>query len=527
MRWYAKLFRRSGKQQDAIRLLSLRCTRFRQLVRNYGKILDALADAGEKQGGDYILDRQYSVSLSEVVADLTESIIFDLNILAGQRYETFYDLLDRFRSESQDIISMEIEEAEAPSPDAEQSDVTRAPTSSAGLSRLARAVADSHVLYQRVGQIASPGIAAGPVFNLETEKNTDTFPQGAVMVASDVVPDDDLIRVMRQAAAILTDYGEPARDTATLAREFRIPTIVGLQDASRRLQTGTEVTVDADECTVYMGRVPELLEYHERERLGHEEETEYRILRRLRRFMFPLTLAESAGSGAGLDDCRTLHDLVHLAHELAAEAQSELIAESGVLDDASRQVATGLGIPVRAIDVGDGLTETGMDEGGANLGEIRSLPLRVFVRGMDQMFRQSSRSPGVEPSSSAMTATVTEEHANIVVQWSGGFDIVDSMIGESKESNHIYCRFASSGAGTGSDTVRGYVSREILSRLNFAAAQTSRATAAWLSGVPRIELEECLTLIGCLAAYLLEADADGWERERSESYVDRFMAQHV
>jgi len=528
MNWYQRIFRRSSQKKDELRLLNLRCTRFRQLVRNYGKILDAVADAAEKQEGDYILDRQYTVSISEIVIDLTEAIVFDLNVLAGERYEAFYDSLDRYRSEIRGIIAMEDGEGGGVKTEAAvEPATTRAPTSTADLSRLAKAIAESQVLYQHVGQIACQGVAAGPVFNLETEDNPAAFPEGAVMVASDIVPDEELIRLMRQASAILTDFGEPARDTATLAREFRIPTIVGLKDASRRLETGTEITVDADENTIYLGRIPELLAYHETERLGHEEEAEYRILRRLRRFMFPLTLDEKAGPGAGLGDCRTLHDLVHLAHELAGEAQFELITGLRDLEKASRKLTAGLSVPFYVIDVGGGLTEPNPDLGSPDIGEISSLPLRVFVLGMEEMFRQTSRTVGPHESPPAVTATVTEEHANIMVQRSDGFDIVDAMIGESKESNHIYCRFASLARGNGDDTIRGAVSCQVLSRLNFAAARTTRATAAWLSGVPHTEMEECLTIVGRLGAYLLEADAAGWGKRSSESYVDSFMAQHV
>jgi pyruvate,water dikinase len=528
MNWYHKIFRRSRNEKDDLRTLTLRCTRFRQLVRNYGKILDAVADAAEKQGGDYILDRQYIVSLSEVVIDLTEAIVFDLNVLADERYDDFYDLLDRYRLRIQDIITMEDGERAGGSTDAAVEPATdRAATSTADLSKLAKAIAESQVLFQHVGQIACRGIAAGPVFNMETETDPDAFPQGAVMVASDIAPDEQLIRRMRLASAILTDFGEPARDTATLAREFNIPSIVGLKDASRRLETGTEVTVDADENIVYLGRVGELLEYDETERLGHEEEAEYRILRRLRRFMFPLTLDAEAGPGAGLDDCRTLHDLVHLAHELAAEAQFELVVSLGNLERVVREFTAGLDVPLYVIDVGGGLNETNPDLGGPDFGEICSLPLRVFAVGMDETFRKFSRTFGPSKSAPAVTAMTTEEHANIVVQRPGGFDIVDSMIGESKDSNHIYCRFAASASGNENETARGAVSCEVLSRLNFAAARTTRATAAWLSGIPRTEMEECLTIVGRLGAYLLEADASGWDNISSESSADSFMAQHV
>jgi hypothetical protein len=147
----------------------------------------------------------------------------------------------------------------------------------------------------------------------------------------------------------------------------------------------------------------------------------------------------------------------------------------------------------------------------------------MFVSGMTEVFRRQS----VPLPPASVMATVTEEHANIIVQQPGGFDIVDSMIGESKESNHIYCRFTSGDGGDGDRSVRAAVAREVLVRLDFAAAQTARATAAWLSRVPRADMEERLKIIGSLSAYLLEVDAAGWDQTSGEEHVDVFMAQHV
>jgi pyruvate,water dikinase len=522
--WYRKLFSARNQRNDPIRLLKLRCTRFRQLVRNYGKILDAIADAADKQGGGYILDRQYTVSLSEVVVDLTEAIVFDLNIIAEQRYESFYQLLDRFQAEIREIVTAEDTTSGPLRTKEEKTADDRTAASTLGLNKLAKAVADSTILYEHAGQTACGGIAAGPVFNLELERNPDALPHGAVMVASDVVPNDELIRLMRQTSAILTDFGEPAGDVATLAREFGIPTIVGLGDASQRLETGIEITVDADENTVYLGRIQELLEYYETERQGHEEEPEYRTLRRLRRFMFPLTLDDTVGAESRSDDCKTLHDLAHLAHELAGEAQYGLIMNVRGFKNISTDLRTNLGLPFFVVDVGDGLLQADPEAASADLEDVRSLPLRVFALGLDQMFHQGPRTLGHRTMTATVTAIITEEHADILVKHPGGFDLVDSMIGESKESNYIYCRFASTNDNT---AARGAFARDVFSRLDFAAARTARTTAAWLSGIPRTEMEERLTIVGRLGAFLLEMDADGWEKTSRDELVDTFMTQYV
>jgi pyruvate,water dikinase len=526
MSWYHRIFRRPRPQEDAVRLLHLRCTRFRQLVRNYGRILDAAADAAEKQAGNYILDRQYLVSLSEVGLDRAEAVIFDLNVLAGQHHDAFYPVLDRFRSQIRRIIPAAEEPGRIPNAAGAEDHESR--ISPAVLNTLADAIAASQVLYRHGGQVACRGVAAGPIFNLQTEPQHNRFPRGAVMVARDIQPDDELIRLMRQASAILTDLGEAVGETATLARDFRIPTIVGLGDASVHLTTGNEITVDADENIVYQGRIQELLDYYQSERLGVEEEREYRILREIRRLLFSLTLNEDSGPASDLGDCRTLHDLVHLAHDLAGEAYFDLTRSLQDVRKRSHALETGFDIPFYVIDAGFGLAPSETVEEGLRPAQIQSLPLRLLLQGMDQRYRNGTAGDQ-EPVLSAgeALATVTEEYANLVIRQHGGFDIVDSMIGDSRESNHIYCRFAAADGGNANPAVRGLVAREIMSRLDFAAARTSRAAAGWLGGIPRSDMEERLTIVGRLVAQLLLTDAAGWDAVSQDTYVDSFIAQHV
>ena len=86
-------------------VLKRRYLRFQRLLKNYGKVLELLTDAAEKQGGGFILDKQYIVGLTDKLCDLSDSITYDLNVLAHQQYLNFYDTLDRLKRETKEIIS--------------------------------------------------------------------------------------------------------------------------------------------------------------------------------------------------------------------------------------------------------------------------------------------------------------------------------------------------------------------------------------------------------------------------------------
>jgi pyruvate,water dikinase len=520
MSWFRNIFRNSSAE-DACRLLNLRCTRFRQLLRNYGRILDNLTDSAEKQSGEYVLDRQYMVSLAEVVIDLAESIIFDLNVITENKNCDFYDALGKFNNEIRGIV------AGFPSETAALSGKDEKTSSVVSPERLAEAIDRAQVLFHDEGQVACRGVASGVVFNLETAENPLAFPDTAIMVAANIRPDDELIRVMKKASAILTEFGEPAGDTALLAREFQIPMIVGIKGASSSLVTGCTITVDADENTIYMGKVQEILDYYESERLPVDEEPEYKLLRKLRQSMFLLTLTDSSKSDVSLHDCRSMHDLVHFASELAGDALVDLAVNRTDLKTTYTKILSGYPIPVHVMDAGDGLVRPAEDGDQPDLEKVRSLPLLAFISGLKEADRYPSKSQQPDLSSTGMLATIKEEHANIIMLHPPYNDIVDSLIGESRESNHIYCRFATMIRDEQVPESRGVLTHEILSRLNFAAARTPRATSAWIAGLPLAEMKDRMSILGRLSAFLRGMNAAEQKVRALDEVVEDFMEQYV
>ena len=59
-------------------------------------------------------------------------------------------------------------------------------------------------------------------------------------------------RMMRRVAAIVTDQGGRTAHAAIVSREFGLPCVVGIKDATQRIANGMLVTVDGDRgvCTI-------------------------------------------------------------------------------------------------------------------------------------------------------------------------------------------------------------------------------------------------------------------------------------
>ena len=98
------------------------------------------------------------------------------------------------------------------------------------------------------GMTASIGFAKGPVRIITSAKNIHKVKKGDILVAPMTRP-EHLIG-MKKAAAIITDDGGITCHAAIVARELRIPCIIGTKIATKLLKDGDIVEVDADKGTV-------------------------------------------------------------------------------------------------------------------------------------------------------------------------------------------------------------------------------------------------------------------------------------
>ena len=103
------------------------------------------------------------------------------------------------------------------------------------------------------GLPASPGTATGRVRRLASPAEGDRFQDGEILVAPMTSP--DWVPAMRRAAALVTDGGGMTCHAAIVARELRVPCIVGTRRATQVLRDGELITVDGSAGKVLAGRI--------------------------------------------------------------------------------------------------------------------------------------------------------------------------------------------------------------------------------------------------------------------------------
>ena len=101
------------------------------------------------------------------------------------------------------------------------------------------------------GEVISEGrsigskIGSGKALIIPSAKDMDSLKKGDILVTD--MTDPDWEPVMKRASAIVTNRGGRTCHAAIIARELGVPAIVGCGDATQKIESGTEVTVDCSQ----------------------------------------------------------------------------------------------------------------------------------------------------------------------------------------------------------------------------------------------------------------------------------------
>jgi pyruvate,water dikinase len=95
---------------------------------------------------------------------------------------------------------------------------------------------------QITGQPAGPGLARGKARVIHQHTDIARFKRGEIIVCDGVDP--NMTFVMPLAAAIVERRGGMLIHGAIIAREYGLPCVTGVADATTRIGTGQTITVD-------------------------------------------------------------------------------------------------------------------------------------------------------------------------------------------------------------------------------------------------------------------------------------------
>ena len=385
---------------------------------------------------------------------------------------------------------------------------------------LARLLAQHEVLIRGKGVIACGGVGAGPVATIRSLDQLDDFPAGAVLVAQ--APSPRFSSLLPRASAVITDVGSSTEHLATVAREYRVPMLVGVEGATRVLETGMDITVDAEENVIYQGVVHELLRHRLSRPRADVDFEEFRLLRRLLRRIAPLNLDDPDAENFRARSCQTCHDVIRFAHEMAVR---ELVEMPGLTAPERKRFVRRVRLPIpldlHVVDLGGGIAP-GVDGAIVELEDITSRPLARMLQSLCPSWRTepvaldvgSLLSSATTGMSVAMTgskvrpnlAIVSEDYTNLHLHLGYHFNMVDCRITDVDAANYIYFRFLGGVTEMTRRTRRARTIAAILEAYGFGVETKGDLVMGRLRHLGARSMDDRMEMLGRLIGYTRQLD---------------------
>ncbi|MBW2646164.1 MAG: pyruvate, water dikinase [Deltaproteobacteria bacterium] len=229
------------------------------------------------------------------------------------------------------------------------------------------------------GVTASPGVASGPAFVVATTVDMLQFPRGAVLVTKNPLP--QWAAVLNSAVAVVTDRGGITGHLAAVAREFKVPALVGASNATRDIHNGDLITVDADGRTVYAGRAESLLQKGAEKTSLMQGSPVHTTLDTVLKYIAPLNLTDPDAQNFTPEGCRTIHDITRFSHEMCLRSLFDFKRDTSFPGHLAKRLVFNIPMQWWIIDLDGGCRE-GVEGDTVGLEDIISSPMLTLWEGI-------------------------------------------------------------------------------------------------------------------------------------------------
>lgn len=363
------------------------------------------------------------------------------------------------------------------------------------------------------GKMASPGIAIGTVALASGQLTS--LPENAILVARTASPDYAVL--MSQLKGIITDLGSVTSHLASVAREFGVPTIVDAGIATELFSSGEKITLVADSTTVYQDIVPELAERIRPAKRHLYNSPVHERLRLILVRISPLNLTDPKASDFSPANCRTVHDIIRYAHEMAMQ---EMFGLTKIGPRVTNVVKMTSNIPLvlYLLDLGGGLRAGLTTCDTVSPDDLESIPMKALWRGLSHpgitwkgavpldmrnfltlMAQGAMQSEEQLPGGDSF-ALLARDYLNLSAKFGYHFAILDTFGSDDPEQNYINLQFAGGVGSFVGRSLRLTFLGEVLYRLGFTMKITGDLLEASITGLSQPVLEGTLDQVGRLLA---------------------------
>ncbi|MFZ5447173.1 MAG: PEP/pyruvate-binding domain-containing protein [Thermodesulfobacteriota bacterium] len=402
------------------------------------------------------------------------------------------------------------------------------------------ALAGEHPVLLRGGELASSGVAAGPVYLVQNNLDLLQFPDGAVLVTA--FPHPGWASVLNRAAALITDRGGITGHLANVAREFGIPALFNAAEATVRLTPGQEVTVDADGLTVYQGRVEELLALTGPKEGAMAGTPVGETLKEVMTLITPLYLTNPNAPDFTPRGCRTLHDITRFAHEVAVKEMFAFDKKPAFSRYFIKRLVTTVPLEWWVLNLEDGFKEEVADNQ-VELSNIASAPMLALWEGITAVpwegpppvdtrgFMSIVMGAATDPNLANVGGTIfgnqnyfmiARDFCNLTSRLGFHFSTVEALVGDQAFENYIRFAFKGGAADFPRRIMRAKFVGEILEKYHFKVDVKEDSLFARLEAEAKDYMLSRLRILGYLTIHTRQLDMIMLNDADVQYYAEKF-----
>ncbi len=319
---------------------------------------------------------------------------------------------------------------------------------------------------------------------------------------------------------------------------------LGTGEATTLLPAGGEVTVDVENKRIYPGILAGLVSLQAADEEPYLHSPEVQALRRLLRWVAPITLVDPEAADFTPAGCRTFHDILRFSHEKAVDSLIHLHADPhGHKGVQSRPLRVKVPIKLRVIDLGSGLTPAAAATTGVvTLEMVQSRPLLALLAGLQQetvwdrepaplgfkdvlasMSRPLSLLTNAPAYAGENLAIIADRYCNLSLRLGYHFNVVDAYLSQEPDENYIYFRFVGGFADRTKRARRVKFIGAVLAGLGFKVDSKGDLLVAKAKTLDVGRMVTVLTMLGELIAFTRGLDV----RMRDEGAVEHHFQEFL
>jgi pyruvate,water dikinase len=404
---------------------------------------------------------------------------------------------------------------------------TKAPTITPDLSKLEVIISG--------GTTICPGAGGGPVFHASTSRDLSRIPQGVVLVTPNPFP--GLVTAMDKVNGLVAEVGSVASHMATIAREYRIPTLTGVGDVSR-LAEGQAITVDATDAVIYSGIHQDLISARRPEYELFDDMAIFNLLEQVLEQVSPLNLIDPRDKNFTPENCITFHDITRFAHQRGME---EMFLSAQNIEDKEKlglRLETDIPLPVNIIYVDRDMSGY---KGKRRIrdDELASIPMRAFWDGVKKqgwplpppvnaggfmkvmITHMTSGERGTFAENSF--AILGEEYMLLSLYLGYHFTTIEAMCAEEVSKNYVRMQFKEGGTSLDRRVRRIRLIMNILSKMGFENSSKGDFLDSMVSYQDRRSITEKLYQLGRITMMTKQLDMALSNDAIARWYTEDFM----